>query len=147
VEVSTFSAEFGRSPGGHVLMTTKSGTNNFHGTLYEFLRNDKLDAKNFFDPADQPIPGFKRNNFGGTIGGPIVRDRTFFFGNYEGLRLRQAITRSATVPSPEMIRGDFSRLSTAIRDPFTGLAFPGNIIPADRINPVGLNIARLFPAP
>jgi len=85
-------------------MTTKSGTNNLHGTVYEFLRNDKLDAKNFFDPANQSIPGFKRNNFGGTIGGPINRDRTFFFASYEGLRLRQAITRTATVPQPEMIK-------------------------------------------
>ncbi|MBI4471802.1 MAG: TonB-dependent receptor [Acidobacteria bacterium] len=147
VQVSTFSAEHGRSPGGHVQMTTKSGTNKFHGTLYEFVRNHIFDAKNFFDPPNEPIPPFKRNNFGGTIGGPINHDRTFFFFSYEALRLRQALTRTATVPLPEMINGDFSSLGGPIRDPFTGQPFPGNVIPANRINRVGLNIARLFPAP
>src|SRR5206468_3524886 len=97
-------------------------------------------------PKD-PIPPFKRNNFGGTIGGPIVRDRTFFFFSYEALRLRQALTRTATVPLPAMINGDFSSLSRTIRDPFTGQTFPGNVIPAGRISPVGSRIARLFPAP
>lgn len=147
VQASTYSAEFGRAEGGHVQMTTKSGTNNFHGTLFEFLRNDKLDAKNYFDPAGEPIPAFRRNNFGGTVGGPIAHNRTFFFAGYEGLRLKQSITRTATVPLPEMVRGDFSRLSTVIRDPFTGKQFPGNVIPPERINRVGQNIAALYPAP
>ena len=147
VQTSTFSAEFGRSSGGQIQITTKSGSNTFHGSAYEFVRNHRLDAKNYFDLPDEPIPPYQRNNFGGVIGGPIVRDRTFFFIGYEGLRVNQAQTRTATVPSLAMISGDFSELSTPIRDPFTGEPFPGNVIPADRINPVGQNIAREYPAP
>lgn len=147
VQTSTYSAEYGRTAGGQVTVTTKQGTNDFHGTLFHFLRNDALDAKNLFDPAHEPTPEFKRNNVGGTIGGPIVRDRTFFFGNYEGIFLRQGITRTAAVPTTEMVNGDFSRISTPIRDPLTGQQFPGNIIPANRINRVGRNIALAYPQP
>jgi hypothetical protein len=147
VMTSTYAAELGRTAGGQVIVTTKSGSNAFHGSVFHFLRNSVFDAKNFFDPPDQPIPGYKRNNFGATLGGPVVPNRTFFFVAYEGLRTRQAQTRTASVPSLAMVAGDFSELSTAIRDPFTGEPFPGNVIPEDRINPVGQNIARLYPAP
>ena len=147
VHTSRYSAEVGRNAGGHITVTTKSGGNELHGSVYEFVRNDKFDAKNFFDPADEPIPPFTRNQFGGTIGGPIVRDRTFFFGNYEGLRLNQSITKTATVPSAAMKRGDFSELGTPIIDPFTGQQFPGNIIPADRIAPIGQASANWYPDP
>lgn len=146
VETSTYSAEYGRTAGGQVVATTKSGTNQFHGTLYEFIRNSALDAKNLFAPAGQATP-FKRNNFGFTLGGPIVPDRTFFFGNYEGLIIREAVTRRASVPAPEMVTGDFSKLSRAIVDPLTGQPFPGNVIPLGRMNPVGLRIAQTYPAP
>jgi outer membrane receptor protein involved in Fe transport len=146
VQTSTYSAEFGRTAGGQITATTKSGTNNLHGTMYEFLRNSVLDAKNLFDPAG-PIPGFKRNNFGATIGGPIAKDRTFFFGNYEGLILRQAQTRTASVPTPEFLSGDFSKAGKTIIDPVTGVPFPGNIIPQDRINPVSRNIINQYPLP
>src|SRR5262249_32879750 len=78
VETSTYAAEYGRVAGGHIRATTKSGTNSFHGTAFEFLRNSIFDAKNLFDSASAPIPGLRRNNFGGTIGGPIVKDKTFF---------------------------------------------------------------------
>ncbi len=147
VQTSTYSAEYGRTAGGQVTVSTKQGTNQLHGTLFHFLRNSALDAKNFFDPANDPIPGFIRNNFGGTAGGPIVKNQTFFFGNYEGTLVRQAITRTAAVPTPEMIEGDFSKLGTVIRDPLTGQAFLGNIIPRSRINSVGQTIARTYPKP
>ncbi len=97
VSTSSFSSEFGKNSGGVVSAVTKSGTNNFHGAAYEFLRNDNLDARNFFDiPAK---PEFKRNQFGGTVGGPIVQNRTFFFGNYEGLRERLASARVEKAPT------------------------------------------------
>lgn len=147
VQTSTYSAELGRSSGGHIQMTTKSGTNAFHGTLYEFVRNHIFDAKNFFDPAGEPIPAFKRNNFGGSIGGPIKRNQTFIFASYEALRLRQAITKTATVPTLAMVSGDFSALTTPILDPLTKQPFLNNTIPAGRINPVGQRIAQLYPAP
>ncbi len=105
VQTNTYSAELGRANGAVVNATVKSGTNDFHGVLYEFLRNDKLDARNFFDPAR---PGYKQNQFGGTLGGRILRDRLFFFGDYEGLRVRQAQTETALVPDALQRSGDFS---------------------------------------
>jgi hypothetical protein len=106
----TYSAEYGRNSGGQVIITTKSGTNQFHGNAFEFLRNQVLDARNFFAPPNTPTPGFKRNQFGGTFGGPIIRNKTFFFASYEGLRLREQVAQLATVPTPEMLRGDFRSL-------------------------------------
>lgn len=94
----TFSAEYGRNSGGVIEAITKSGTNYFHGSLFELHRNAAFDAKNYFDMADRPIPPFVRNQFGGSVGGPLVHDRTFFFSNYEGFREVQASTAIATVP-------------------------------------------------
>src|SRR5579864_3286994 len=99
VITSNYSAEYGKTSGGVVNAITRSGTNTFHGSVYEFLRNSKLDAKNYFDDPTQPIPPFKRNQFGGTIGGPIVKDHTFFFADFEGIRQSKGITTVATVPS------------------------------------------------
>ena len=109
VQCSDYSAEFGRSGGAQINVVLKSGTNQFHGSGFEFLRNRHMDAKNFFDQPDctpdsilgtcAPIPRLDRNQFGGTVGGPIQKDKTFFFASYEGLRLRQATTREANVPS------------------------------------------------
>ena len=109
VESSDYSAEYGRGGGAQINVVLKSGTNAFHGTLFEYFRNRSMDAKNYFDAPDCTatsaqgtcggIPALQRNQFGGTLGGPIVKDRTFFFISYEGLRLRQANTREATVPS------------------------------------------------
>jgi hypothetical protein len=99
VITSNYSAEYGKTSGGVVNAITRSGTNRFHGNVYEFLRNAKLDAKNYFDDPTQPIPPFKRNQFGGTIGGPIQKDGTFFFADYEGIRQSKGITTVATVPS------------------------------------------------
>jgi len=110
VQTNAYSAEFGRGNGAIINATIKSGTNGFHGSIYEFLRNEKLDAKNFFDPAGQPISPYKQNQFGATFGGPIAKNRIFFFVDYEGLRIRQAQTLTSTVPTPEMRSGDFSAL-------------------------------------
>jgi len=105
VLTNSYSAEFGRSSGGVINAVTRSGTNSLHGSAFEFLRNSKLDAKNFFDPAGLPIPAFKRNQFGATLGGPIRRDRTFFFGAYEGLIERLGITGVTAVPDNDARRG------------------------------------------
>src|SRR6202030_2811121 len=146
VQGSSYSAEFGRSGGAQINVATKSGTNQFHGVLYEYLRNADLDAKHFFDvPA--PIPPFKRNQFGTSVGGPVIKDKTFFFFNWESTRVRQSITRVATVPTAAMKDGDFSALlpSTIIYDPsslhsvngqLVRTPFPGNIIPAADFNKV-----------
>ncbi len=98
VLTNAYSAEFGRSAGGVINAVTRSGDNEFHGSAFEFLRNSSLDAKNFFDPSTKPIPPFKRNQFGGTFGGPIRRDKTFFFGAFEGLVERLGITGITSVP-------------------------------------------------
>lgn len=97
VITNPYSSEYGRMAGGQVQIATKSGTNDLHGSFYEYLRNSALDARNFFDPGAEPPP-FKRSQFGGSAGGPVVRDRTFFFGNFEGLRQRQGLTQISTVP-------------------------------------------------
>jgi hypothetical protein len=146
VQTSLYSAEVGRTPGAVVNIVTKSGTNSFHGSLYEFLRNDKLDARNFFSTAG-PKPKYRQNQFGGSIGGPIRKNRTFFFGDYEGLRVVQGVTGVATVPTPAQTRGDFSDLSSPIIDPFTQTQFPGNVIPPERIDSIGAHYAALYPAP
>src|SRR5262249_33702399 len=97
VDNSTFSAEYGRNSGAIVNIATRSGSNSFHGELFEFIRNNALDARNFFNPVGQAMSPFKRNQFGANFGGPIKRDKTFFFLSYEGLRQRQGITLNTTV--------------------------------------------------
>ena len=100
-----YSAEFGTALGGVVNLVTRNGTNTFHGSVFEFLRNSSLDAKNYFDPKDEPIPPFKRNQFGAALGGPIKRDRVFFFGNIESLLERKSNTTVVTVPNADAHRG------------------------------------------
>ncbi|MBI3949273.1 MAG: TonB-dependent receptor, partial [Acidobacteria bacterium] len=149
VLTNNYSAEFGGFTGAQVNVSIKSGSNAFHGTAYEFLRNDQLDAKNFFDDPKKPIPPFRQNQFGATMGGRIKRDRTFFFGGYEGFRKRKALTRVAQVPSDRMRNGDFSEFvaqgQPAPNDPQTGQPFPGNIIPPDRFDPVAKGLLNLLP--
>ena len=122
------------------------GGPSLNGNAYYFHRNDGLNARNFFDPPAEPIPPFKYHFFGGELGGR-VREGTFVFARYWGLRIRQSITRAATVPDPAEVRGDFSALSVPILDPQVGFPFPGNIIPPDRIHPLGQALVDLFPAP
>jgi hypothetical protein len=144
---SDYQAEYGRSGGAQVNILTRGGENRFHGTLYDYLRNADLDARNFFDPPGQPIPQFQRNQFGGAAGGPIRREHTFFFLGYEGTRLRQGITKTARVPSAAEKAGDFSASSKPVIDPFTQQPFPGNKIPASRLDPIGKALAQYWPDP
>jgi hypothetical protein len=105
VLTSNYSAEYGKTSGGVVNAVTRSGTNQFHGSAYEFIRNNKLDARNFFDDPTQSTPSFKRNQFGGAIGGPIFKNRTFFFADYEGIRQSKGISTQVTVPSQNARNG------------------------------------------
>lgn len=144
---STYDASFGRSAGAQVNVVLKSGTNLFHGSVYEFHRNGALDARNYFAPGDQPAPKYLRNQFGFSLGGPLVKNRTFFFADYEGTRSREGITRLASVPTLRERVGDFSQSGFVVIDPFTFQPFPGNIIPENRQSATGRRIAALYPAP
>jgi Carboxypeptidase regulatory-like domain/TonB-dependent Receptor Plug Domain len=139
-----FGAEYGRNAGSVVNVVTKSGSNTLSGALWEFNRDDALQARNFFAPKDQPKPELKQNQFGGAVGGPIVRNKVFGFGYYEGFRNDSGITNNVVVLSEAQRRGDFSALSTAIRDPRTGQPFPGNIIPSNRLDPAALKLLTDF---
>jgi len=158
VQTNSYSAEYGRAMGAVVNVTTKSGTNEIHGTAFEFLRNEKLDAKNFFDDPNKPKPPFKRNQYGFSLGGPVYipkvfdgRNKAFFFGDYEGTRVRESTTTTSTIPTLKMREGDFSELfaekGKAIIDPLTGQPFPNHIIPADRIDPLAKTLINLYPTP
>ena len=144
IQTNAYSAEFGRSAGAVINATIKSGTNQLRGSVYEFLRNRSLDANNFFSNlAGQQKPVRQRNQFGVAIGGPIIKNRTFFFGDYEGLREREGTVRFSTVPSINEKKGIFS---SAVVDPFNARApFPNNTIPSTRFDPVGAKIVALFP--
>ena len=148
-----FPAEYGRNSGSQVIVTTKAGGNEFHGSAFEFLRNQVTDAKNFFTPSNTPIPAFKQNQFGGTLGGPIVHNKTFFFASYEGTRSSQQITALTNVPTPEMINGDFRQLLTLAKpihvlNPSTAKDFSTpNVIDPALINPIGRALANFYPTP
>jgi hypothetical protein len=154
VLTGTYSAEYGRQAGGQVIVTTKSGTNGFHGSAFEFHRNSVFDARNFFAPSK---PSFRRNQFGGVIGGPIRKDKTFFFAGYEGQRRGQQEAGLANVPTLSMRQGDFSGIPNLfLRDPLkTGsctaadrtACFPDNKIPQDRWNSQGAGLLALYPNP
>jgi len=161
VQTSGYSAEFGRSGGAVINATIKSGTNAFHGTAFEFLRNSALDARGFFAPADQPKAPFRQNQFGGTLGGPIRRNKTFFFVDYQGTRIGTSQTDISTVPTPAEIGGNFSTLlagapagqifdpqsTTTVNGQTVRTPFAGNIIPASRLDPISSAVAKLYPAP
>ncbi len=143
VEANAFSAEYGRGD-AVINATIKSGTNQFHGVAWEFLRNTDLDSRNFFDITKAV---YHQNQFGGTLGGPIVRNRTFFFVNYEGTRISQGITSTTEVPTVAQRTGDFSALGTPLLNPLTGQAFPGNRIPSASINPATSYFLQFIPLP
>jgi hypothetical protein len=160
VVTNNMSAEYGYRAGAKVLVSTKSGTNSFHGSAYEFLRNDKLDGTNFFaNRAGAPKPTYRQNQYGGTIGGPIAKNKTFFFFSYQGTRIRLGQSFIESVPSRAVLSGDFSQQPAVRRnvyDPATlsGTAaaavrtqFPNNVIPASRFDPIAKRIADLYPAP
>jgi len=147
LQTSTYSAEFGHSLGGVVNLQIKSGTNVVHGSGFEFFRDSVFDANNFFNNrAGRDKPDFKQSQFGGTIGGPIAKDRTFFFFDYQGYDVNQGATYLSTVPSARMRAGDFSELNRIIYDPITHQPFPGNVIPASRFDPVArAMLAQIIP--
>ncbi|HEY3129250.1 MAG TPA: carboxypeptidase regulatory-like domain-containing protein, partial [Acidobacteriota bacterium] len=156
VQTANSSAEFGRMGGGQINVVTRSGSEKIHGSLFEFLRNEKLDARNFFDPHDQKKIPFKQSQFGGTIGGPLDlpflagRPRLFYFSSYEGLRSRLAHTSLVTVPTAALRSGNFAGRKPIFDpqaiDPATGLRrlFSGNQIPANRIDPVAPLLLEQF---
>jgi carboxypeptidase family protein len=141
MQTSTYSAEFGHSLGGVVNLQIKSGTNQMHGSGFEFLRNSVFDANNFFNNrAGRDKPDFSQHQFGGTYGGPIAKDKTFVFFDFQGYRVNQGATYLSTVPSAKMRAGDFSELNRTIYDPVTHLPFPGNVIPQNRWDPAAANM-------
>ena len=146
VESNNYAAEFGRSGNGLIIMSTRSGTNNLHGALYHNFRNDKLDARTFFAPRIAPL---RYNIFGGSVGGPIKKDKSFFFVNYEGQRRSDGVTIANTdVPHPVEVQGDYSgRAGFDLKDPLTGEPFQNNMIPQSRMDPLGRAFAALYPAP
>ncbi len=166
VQTNAVSAEFGRLGGGVINLITKSGSNSLRATAWEFARNAKMDATNFFTNRGGGKKGaFKRNQFGGNLGGPINRDKTFFFVNYEGLREQNASVQTFTVPLPEWRTGDFSNFRNGsgqlitIYDPLTTRAdpanpgqfirdpFPGNVIPQNRMSPMARAMIGYWPLP
>jgi outer membrane receptor protein involved in Fe transport len=138
----SYGAEYGRSAGSVINVVTKSGTNDLHGSAWIFNRDDALQARNFFAAANQDKPKLKQNQFGGALGGPIVRNRLFGFGYYEGHRNTTGTTHNIVVLSDAQRQGNFG--STTIRDPLTGLPFPNNTIPADRIDPAARRLIDTF---
>ena len=160
VQTSNYGAEYGMSAGGVVSVTTKSGTNQFHGDAFEFVRNGVSNARNYFAASVDPL---KRNQYGGTIGGPVVlphyngRDKTFFFFGYQGTQIRDITGGLHTfVPTAANLQGDFSNAltvnpnnplgkATVIKDPVTGQPFPGNLIPVSRMDPASLAFTKYYP--
>jgi len=143
VLANSYSAEFGRGGGAQVVVSTKSGTNEFHASIWEFLRNDTLDARDFFNKKDAgPKPAYRRNQFGLTTSGPLVHDRSFFFFAFEGTRRRQLFSSLQQVPTQAFRTGDLSGTLTPLRDPENraGPTFLGNIIPPSRIDPIARKI-------
>jgi hypothetical protein len=145
IATNNYAAEYGRSGGAQVNVVTRRGSAQMHGFAYEYVRNRALDARNFFDSTDRAK--YIRNQFGGGMGGPAVRNRVYFFGAFEQLRSRQGLSRLATVPGLAERSGDLSGLSANIIDIFAGKPFPDKRIPASRISPIALRVLELFPAP
>jgi hypothetical protein len=152
-------AEYGRTIGAVIVVTSKSGSNQFRGALFEFLRNERLDARNFFARRDAPKPPFKLNQYGASLGGPILKSRTFFFANYEGYREVFGDTQVVSVPVAQMRTGDFrSLVPNGIFDPLTTAAnpaggaairqrFPNDMIPANRFDRIGSGLVNMWPLP
>ncbi len=145
LNLNAYPPEYGRSNGGTVIVNMKSGTNEFHGDIFEFFRNEALNARNYFAQPGRK-PEFRRNQYGITLGGPIQKDKTFFFIDWQGTRLRTGVTRLSTVPSLLQRQGTFS---TPIYDPATSnrTQFVNNTIPASRFDPIGAQVLAHYPEP
>ena len=150
VRSNLYTAESGTLGGAQINIAVKSGTNDLHGSVYGFLRNDEFDARNFFDTVK---PEFRQSQFGGTVGGPVIKDKAFFFGNYEGLRLAKSLTRTFLAPTASLRSGQFT---TPIRDPqnctnpnvlTTCAFFTNNTIPDARISPLAKALLQFVPLP
>jgi Carboxypeptidase regulatory-like domain len=148
LSISDYAAELGRSGGAVVQMTTKSGTNSFHGAAYEYFRNDDLQARPYFAKTN---PELRYNLFGASIGGPIKKDKTQFFFNYEGRRQTTSVTQIINVPTPAELTGDFSAFSTPVIDPNTGkqAIYNGklNVLPPGELDPVAQKLVQFYPEP
>jgi hypothetical protein len=145
ININAYSPEYGRSNGGTVMVIGRSGSNQFHGNLFEFFRNEALNARNYFAPAG-PKPEYRRNQYGLTVGGPIKKNRTFFFADWQGSRLRTGITRQSVVPTVPQRNGIFT---TAIYDPATSprTTFANNTVPMSRFDPLSLQVLQHYPLP
>lgn len=141
VQTGNFSAQYGFSAGSNISVQLKSGTNHFHGSVFEFIRNDAADARNFFRVAPLKKNALKQNQFGATIGGPVFKDKTFFFGSYEGLRSVQEVPSLANVLTPAQRNGDFSAYTGTLRNPYTGATYAGKQIP---VNPVAQRLINSY---
>ena len=148
VATADYDASFGRNAAGQVNVITRSGSNAFSGSAYEFFRNDALAARNHFVPEGEAEPEYRRHQFGGTIGGPIAKNRTFFFADYERTLLREGVTRVTSVPTAQERAGNFSQSAFPPPiNPITGQPFPGGQVPSVIISPIGAAIAALYPLP
>ena len=153
VESANYSAEQGRNSGAVMTVSIKSGTNQLHGSLFEYVRNDIFDARDAFNYVDRDGDGkadpeiLRQNQFGGTAGGPLIRNRTFWFFSWEGRRERRAQTDLGTVPSADERAGRFAPSLATLRDPATGQPFPENRIPSIRIDPTAARMLELWPQP
>ena len=153
IQKSQYPAEFGGKASALINVATRAGANAFHGTLFEFLRHDLFDAHNYFDPRDQPVPPLRQNQFGGAVGGPLVRNRSFFFSSYEGQRIRRSLTRTFSVPTQAVRNGDLSGFAQicdpVTTNPTTGACTPfaANRIPTDRIDPLASAFLQHLPQP
>lgn len=149
-----YTAQYGNYMGVHIDMVTKSGTNQFHGTVYDYIQNDAMNAKAWLAKPGQPKNLLRYNQFGGVVSGPVIfphlyngRDKTFFTASYEGLRDNFGTTTLATVMTDAMRHGDFSGLSKQLKNPYTGVPYAGNIIPMDQISPQAQNLFQYLTLP
>jgi hypothetical protein len=153
IQTSNYSAEYGRNAGAVMNVTIKSGTNQVHGTAYEFLRNDVFDARDAFVYTDRDGDGkadpdaLRRNQYGATLGGPLRRNQTFYFGSFEGTQIHTTSSSLATIPTLLERQGIFNSALVTVRDPATGQPFPNNAIPQSRWDPVAARMAGLWPEP
>ncbi|HYZ87590.1 MAG TPA: TonB-dependent receptor, partial [Bryobacteraceae bacterium] len=144
VQSGNYSAEYGGNAGANINLQLRSGTNRFHGSAFEFLRNNAFDARGYFRPSPLPQDVLRRNQFGAVVSGPIWRDKTFFMMGYEAIRSKRESAGTSIVLTAAERAGNFSGSTTPIIDPLTGNPFPGNLIPAERLNPVSRNIIQSY---
>jgi hypothetical protein len=154
VVTNSFDAEQGLAGGSAINAQIKSGTNSFRGSVFEYHTNEGLRTRNYFAPAGTPKGDWLYNQYGGTLGGPVVHNKLFFFASYEGTRDKQELTRTVSVPTAAVRAGDLSVSTAPIYDPFTGAAngtgrtqFAGNVIPADRMDPTARQLLGMLPLP